>query len=117
MKKVFTAILAGALALPASPVEARDVVSDDGNQLLSDCADNSTYMQGFCLGYIRALDNSMIMLLALNNKKYCRPEGVTVGQVRDVYLSYIRRHPAERNQNNIALAISGNNEAWPCDGI
>ena len=117
MKNILTAILAGALLLSSSPAEARDVVSDDGNQLLSDCSDDSGYMQGFCLGYIRALDNGMIMLLALNNKKYCRPQGVTVGQVRDVYLSYIRRHPAERNQNNLGLALSANNEAWPCDGI
>ena len=48
------------------------------------------------------------------NKKICYTSGVTIKQLQDVVVAYIRRNPATRNKNAIILTIEASMEAWPC---
>ena len=105
-------IIIGAL-LAATPAEAR-VVTNDGNELLEVCTQTDYFSQGYCLGYIRALSDGMDMILAMDNKQVCYGGNVTIGQIRDVVIDYVKRNPAKRNQNAMVLVSWALAEAWPC---
>lgn len=105
-------ILAALLA--STPLQARETVSDDGNELLGYCTDSSYFMQGMCLGYVRGLDAGVAALVQYADLTICRPDNVTVGQIKDVILAYIRRHPAKRHEGNVLLSMYAQVEAWPC---
>lgn len=106
MKKLVIA----ALLLTSSPVLARETAIDDGNDLLTACSTS----EGYCLGYIRGLSNGVDMILAQKGKRICYGQNVTLGQVRDVVVDYVRRHPATRNQNSMVLTAYALGAAWPC---
>jgi len=112
MKNIISAALA--VCLVASPVQAREFAVDDGNDLLSTCNSGEYYNQGYCLGYIRGLSLGVDAVLETGKKKICYPENVTMGQLRDVVIAYIRRNPAERNKNAMVLVAFASSDAWPC---
>ena len=105
-------MIIGAL-LAAPPAEAR-VVTDDGNELLEVCTRDDYFSQGYCLGYIRALSDGMDMILAMDNKQVCYGDNVTIGQIRDVVIDYVKCNPAKRNKNAMVLVSWALAEAWPC---
>lgn len=107
-------LIAAAVALTPTAAEARDVAVDDGNDLLDVCSKTDYYSQGYCLGYIRALSSGVDAVLATSNQKICYGQGVTIGQIRDVVVAYIRRNPAKRNENAMVLVSWASVEAWPC---
>lgn len=112
MKNLVAAALAGCLV--ASPVQAREVAIDDGNELLSICGEDDAFSRGYCLGYIRGLTIGVDYLLVTKDAKICYPDGVTWGQIKDVAVSYIRRNPAKRADRAIFLVGLASAEAWPC---
>lgn len=116
MKMFFTAALAGALALSSSPASARETVVDDGNSMLSICTQTDIYSEGYCLGYIRALSAGVDVVLADTKQYVCYGDNVTMGQIRDVVVSYLRRNPAKRHENSLVLVGYASIEAWPCKG-
>jgi hypothetical protein len=105
-------MIIGAL-LAATPAEAR-VVTDDGNELLEVCTRDDYFSQGYCLGYIRALSDGVDMVLYTGNQKICYGDNVTIGQIRDVVIDYVKRNPAKRNKNAMVLVSWALAEAWPC---
>ena len=108
-------LLAAALLLTPVSVTARDVSSDDGNELLALCNDDGYFLQGTCLGIIKGtivtLDN---WALANKTSPYCRPDGATWGQMQDVVVSYLKRHPETRNESYSLLILKAQRSAWPC---
>ena len=116
MNNLLKLILPIAIVLMPAATQARDVVPDDGNELLGFCTSSDEWDRGVCFGYIRGAD-ATLTLWALSNKAkpYCAPAGVTVGQVKDVVISYITRHPATRNDSAPLLVVKAQMESWPCN--
>lgn len=111
---MFKYAIAAALLFAATPANARETVTDDGNELLDICSKEGYFSQGYCLGYIRALSSGVDMLLYTNKQRICYGPNITIGQVRDVVLAYLRRNPAKRNENAMVLVSWASAEAWPC---
>lgn len=107
-------LMIAAALLTATLIKARDVASDDGNELLSLCDSWYDFNQGMCLGYIRGLSVGVDTMLALQGKKICYPPNITVGQMGDVVSAYIKRNPAKRHESNLILFMRATTEAWPC---
>lgn len=112
---VRTAALALALMGSAISVPARaDDLIETGNGFLSRCSSErraADFSTGLCLGYIYAFRESGVLL---QQKTYCPPDGVTNGQVWDIFLSYLRSNPRERHLPTVILLSSAMAEAYPC---
>ena len=108
-------VLAAALLLTPASVTARDVSSDDGNELLALCNDDGYFLQGACLGIIKGAIVTLDNWAAVNETRpYCRPDGATWGQMQDVVVSYLRRHPETRHESYSLLIIKAQRATWPC---
>ncbi len=112
MKK--TLLIIAALCA-STPTYAQDTMKDDGNEILTYCDENATAItKGVCLGYIQGLWTSLDLMLAMNDTKMCIPKSATLGQVRDVTVSYIRRNPATRHEGSMILFARALAEVWSC---
>lgn len=107
-------LIAAAVALAPTVSFARETAVDDGNDLLDVCTKGDYFSDGYCLGYIRGLSNGVDMVLYTNKQQICYRQGITLGQIRDVVIAYIRRNPAKRNENAMVLVSWASAEAWPC---
>lgn len=106
--------IAVALALMPVAGHAKDTFNHSGNDLKTECEDSNPVSSGFCLGYILATMNGMEYALTLAETRVCVPATVTVGQMKDVVLAYMRRYPETRDRNMIIIMTAASAEAWPC---
>ncbi|CAB4122415.1 hypothetical protein UFOVP36_45 [uncultured Caudovirales phage] len=107
----------GAVAMLTAPldVSAREASSDDGNELLSQCNDEGYYLQGVCMGIVKGTINTLDAWSIVNKTSpYCRPDNATWGQMQDVIVSYLKRHPEIRSESASLLILKAQREAWPC---
>ena len=97
--------LVGMLALPRLATAATT-----GNELLKVCParDKTT-----CTTYINGWVEGIIVPKSLT-KLICIPEGVTLGQLTDVFLNYLRAHPEERHEGASFLTFRAMKKAFPC---
>jgi len=81
-----------------------------GNELHQDCLPSSdSFSPGMCLGYIEGVGHPLVAAGALCNWS---PE-VTHTQTRDVVVSYLRDHPADRHADAYWLVTAALQSAWP----
>ncbi|MCW0220656.1 MAG: Rap1a/Tai family immunity protein [Prosthecobacter sp.] len=93
-----------------------------GNEFSSKCAvrdqpDGALLHIGVCLGYTMGLSDGLSLLQLGKPDRWtpiCIPEGVNIGQKRDVILDYIAKNPANRHEMISMLAIMAWRSAWPC---
>jgi len=45
---------------------------------------------------------------------FCVPEGVTIGQMLDVYVEWLHAHPADRHMEASTLFYVATRDAFPC---
>jgi Rap1a immunity proteins len=88
----------------------------EGNGLLEACTSRQPLQGAMCIGYIRGvIDGENMMGTALNKRPLvCLPQGVTLGQVEDVIVKYLKDNPAERNKPSAGLIGIAAASAWPC---
>lgn len=113
-------LLAATLFLAPVSTQARERVADDGNELLKFCTDTDpdTFYQAMCLGYIRGADATLLLWAGANEATpYCPPSNVTVGQLKDVVVSYLRRNPNIRHESAPLLILKAEIAAWPCNKV
>lgn len=86
-----------------------------GNDLYDDCKSTNAGKQMDCLGYITGVVE--MILYAKRSYKICMadiPAGVSRGQVNDIVVSHLEKHPAVRHHDAVALAIDALDIAFPC---
>ena len=103
----------GALLAAPGPAWA-DYDIHTGSWLLQKCQSSNLAEQSFCLGYISAGFAGMQVLLLVNDTDFCVPDPVTQGQMQDVVVDYLRRHPKDRHKSAVVLIGSAIADAWPC---
>jgi hypothetical protein len=81
-----------------------------GNQLYERCvADMNTVANSYCIGYVAGIADVLSA-----SKITCASDGVTVGQVTDIVVKYLRDHPEKRHyaaQDQVGTALM---QAFPC---
>jgi hypothetical protein len=81
-----------------------------GNDLYSNCKDPNTYKSNTCLGYIAAISD----IVQFFDSNICMTEDMSLGQVRDVVVSWLTRKPQHRHDNASGLVFAALAEAFPC---
>lgn len=103
MKAVLALTAALVLALPAR------AEFFDGNKLYEQCISDTAWQRGDCLGYTSGVFDS------LQGIRWCAPENVTRGQVRDIVVQHLRDNPATRSSTSADVLIRVALESiWPC---
>jgi hypothetical protein len=104
------------IATNSAPSKHQNVDLIEGNGLLEACTSRQPLQGAMCIGYIRGvIDGENMMGTALNKKPLvCLSEGVTLGQVEDVVVKYLKDNPAERNKPSAGLIGIAAATAWPC---
>ena len=88
---------------------ASRAVFDDGNKLYSYCTSGHDFDETACLMSAGAYYD---MMIATGFR--CGARGITRGQTKDVYVKYLRDHPADRHWSAAVLAILAFQEAFSC---
>jgi hypothetical protein len=100
---------------------------NDGNKIHPQCTTNKNYVLGYVAGlHDRALNDGWAVrtfvsdTVTLKNSVvrmvhgFCVPEKVTLGQVSDVFCSYLAKNPKDRHKDASDLFSVAMIEAWPC---
>lgn len=83
---------------------------ESGNELLQDC---TRQVQSLCLGYIEAVSDALSGN-SVNGYEACIPLEVTVGQLQDIVVQYLRQDPRDRHLGAIGLVAHAISNAFPC---
>ncbi|MFK4794650.1 Rap1a/Tai family immunity protein [Sphingobium sp. ZW T5_29] len=110
---------AAALGLSAGVPQAAHAQFQTGNQIYRDClvdrTDDAYYQKSsFCMAYVSGAFDAILLARQVNGKPDCTPDGLTVGQMRDVALKYMRDHPENRNLSAAGIVLLSIMDAWPC---
>ena len=112
------AIVVAAWTLFPTPALAKNETAT-GNQLLQTCTDDGLSGEAFtCLAYIEGVVDSTQFYASLNllNRTICAPKGVTLGQMQDIVIAYLRANPGTRHLPSVYLITLSMREAFPCSG-
>jgi hypothetical protein len=86
-----------------------------GNEIYESCnAPSNTAGEGTCIGFVAGVAGASQFFFLDRPGRFCMPSSVTLGQLKDVFLKYLRENPARRNQDGSLLVILAIQEAWPC---
>ena len=90
-----------------------------GNDLFQDCkASSNSFTQGVCIGFAIGVADAMEAARPVNGMvagfRACFPAQVTAGQVTDVAVSFLTRHPEWRHLAASSLVAGALAEAFPC---
>jgi hypothetical protein len=90
-----------------------------GNELYEVCTadrDSKSYVEKTyeCVAYVTGAVDAFNTTREVNGLKSCIPAGVTVGQLKDVTVDFLRDKPANRNGSASALVFAATRKAWPC---
>jgi len=75
------------------------------------CKQNASACEMWVDGFLHGLG-----VPSLYRRLICLPEGVTVGQAKDVIVRHINDHPDKRHQQAGVEAAGALQEAFPCPG-
>jgi hypothetical protein len=113
--------LCGSFAFPVTAVSAAKF--DTGNELYATCTgtvDNEIQCLAFLEGYhtgvtVAALElGRLASIPAERLQLYCMPQGVTLGQSKDVVVNFLRDHAQVRHLPANALVLNALELAFPC---
>jgi len=105
-----------ALAVTVSPSKAQNR-EDTGNDWLKKCSADASKADsranlGMCYGYLIAISD--IVSIIPESLRYCLAQGVTMDQVRQVTLKYLRDNPSKTHEPFVSLVLDALREAFPC---
>jgi Rap1a immunity proteins len=83
---------------------------DSGKTLWGSCNDlNDTSKQSYCLGYVAGVSDVLVGMHII-----CIGEHVSVRQIADVVVQYLREHPGRRDMDADDLTATALALAFPC---
>ena len=118
-------ILAALMVLVVGVATAADTAA----QLLENCKDalanNETAGAGVCLGFVGGTWEAANMVNAIRRfdpncfelPSYCIPNGVTLGQMVQVVVKYIKQHPENLHNKASIVSLNAMRTAWPCPAV
>jgi len=117
MARTMTKSKAACLALALTMLlSSRAALAFNGNDILATCENTSGYNEGFCLGYlfglVESLMNGAVPLICRTD----RTNNVTFAQIRDIVLKYLRDHPGNRHCGAIDITYVALRNFFPCGG-
>ena len=88
----------------------------DGNMLLKTCSAKDTTNQGICIGFLLGVKDAFWVWEQLDENVSidCTSEGVTGDQRTDIFVKYLKDHPAKRHEPAVILYLYALKEAFPC---
>jgi hypothetical protein len=104
----FAALFAAILAARPAPASFLD-----GHSLLRLCGGNSADKSA-CTGYIQGASDQWNLYRALTRTAQCGPETLTGGQLRDVVVVYLQKHPEHLIDSAAALVVEAMTASWKC---
>ena len=115
IRGVMAACIAVCVCVSAWPASARGFI--DGNKLHDICVETDERIVGtVCAMYVAGVVDAMLVMKDMIGEQiaFCVPEGVTIGQLVDVFAKYLRDHPEERHLHGAVLVITAVSDAFPC---
>lgn len=90
-----------------------------GKELYEVCTterDSKTYVENTyeCVAYITGAVDAFNTTREANKLKKCIPANVTISQLKDVTVDFLRENPADRNTSASTLVFAATRKAWPC---
>jgi hypothetical protein len=85
----------------------------DGHSLLRLCSGNSADKNA-CTAYIQGASDQWNLYRALTRTTQCGPETLTGGQLRDVVVVYLQKHPEHLIDSAAGLVVEAMTAAWKC---
>ena len=104
------------LCVVGAAVPTRGFASfQNGNTLWADCNGKADdwFIKGYCAGYISSISDALDGN-AIDGYRACLPNGVTIGQVQDVVVKWLRAHPEKRHFQAAGLVAQALEDAFPC---
>ncbi len=101
---------------------ASDVCADslNGAELLALCdtpkSDSMVYFTNFslCAGYINGVSDASLCGSMVGGSSHSHPEGATVGQIFEVFVTWMRNNPDNASEGASVLVARSLAEAYPC---
>jgi len=90
-----------------------------GNDLYDICTvdrESKSYIEKTyeCVAYITGAVDAFNTTREANKLKSCIPSGVTINQLKDVTVDYLRNNPIDRNGSASGQVFAATRKAWPC---
>lgn len=119
MKRLCITFFLAISALSASPGSGRATEYYTGNTLLDGCTDASaasSVLQTGCMGYISGVASAGGQCEnTINGYRFSVPEGVSRGQLKDIVVMWLQRHPADRHYAAAGMVAAALAESFPCN--
>lgn len=115
----FNAAMLAVLMLAGVASEGR-ADSLSGAELLVLCdtpkSGDMLYFTNFslCAGYINGVSDASLCGNMVGGSSHSHPEGATVGQIFDVFVTWMRKHPDNISEGASVLVARSLQEAYPC---
>jgi hypothetical protein len=108
-----TLVVLAALTVSSHAAGQGTVVFVNGSDLFRYCQDKDDGSRGLCNGYIAGVADATVGT-QISGYRSCSPYGRTVGQVHDVVVQWLARHPQHRHKAAPGLIAAALAEAFPC---
>ncbi|MEK1887339.1 MAG: Rap1a/Tai family immunity protein [Phyllobacterium sp.] len=92
-------------AMVAASILPGNAAYYSGNEIMTKCDDELAFNKGFCLGYFAAVADSWSNSRLVGGPPECLSAAVTVGQIRDVVVKFLRDNPARRHEDTNGLEV------------
>jgi len=115
----FNALVLSILILSGAASDA-PAESLNGAELLALCdtpkSDSMVYFTNFslCAGYINGVSDASMCGKVVGGAGHSNPEGATVGQIFEVFVTWMRKHPQNASEGASVVVARSLAEAYPC---
>jgi Rap1a immunity proteins len=109
MRTIFLALVG--IWLSVIPAAGQNIGFFSGNELLDNYC---TPVGDTCRGYIAGVADALNLGNALAGQRACWPKGVSVQQLTDIAVTYLRAHANRRHYSAVSQVAAAIAEAFPC---
>lgn len=86
-----------------------------GKQLYERCVDAAQISGSYCFAYVAGIhDLARSYETWLNVREFCLPAGTTQGDLRDAFLAFARRRPADLDGQAASIVLAAIKERYRC---